>query len=761
VGVELNSGTTCAPGRKQTKVEFFQFGRNEAAMHRTRHLTAAAAAGVLVTAGLTAVATPSTAATETGAAPGRPGQQVAYYGANKGGFGTAHDVRSNVWFTLEPGGGTGEIYYPDLSTPAARALGFVVVDGAGHATRASSVRHDTRLLDGDSLTYRQTDTDPNGRWRLTTTYVAAAQRPALRVGVRLTSLTGNAYRLYLLYEPTLSNTPANDSGRTRGSTLVASDGTSASALEGEPAFTATSNGYRGTSDGWTDLHEHGRMVWQYSSATAGNVVQTARTSLTGQPDHQNLTLTLGFGADPATARDVADSAAAESFASAAYAYRFGWSKYLHELSPAPPSLATSTQRQEYAVSEMVLAASEDKLHRGAYIASPTMPWEWATIDPSGPYHLVWSRDLYEIATALIADGDRAGANRALTFLFDQQQKPDGSFPQNSDVTGTPVWTGLQLDEVADPIILAYQLHRFAASDWAHVKKAADFLLNFSEDGHSAPWSPMERWENQDGYSPATMASEIAGLVCAASIARANGDAASAQRYLTTADRWRSHVKDWTVTSTGPYSSQPYFLRLTKDGHPNQGTTYAIGDSGPSNADQRSVVDPSFLELVRLGVFGADDPDIRNSLTVVDRQLSYDTERGRFWHRASFDGYGETGTGAPWTFGNPDDSFLTHGRGWPLLNGERGEYDLAAGIPSAARTQLVTMSHTDNSGYLLPEQVWDNQPPGGDQPGTTPGTPTLSATPLAWTHAQFIRLAQDVAAGAVLEQPAVVTARYGS
>ena len=724
-------------------------------------LTAAAATGLLLAAGLTAVAPASTAAPATGAAPGRPGEQVPFFGSNKAGFGTAHDIRSNVWFTLEPGGGTGEIYYPDLSTPAARALDFVVVDGAGHARQVSSARHHVSLVDDDSLTYRETDTDPNGHWRLMTTYVAAVQRPAVRVAVRFTSLDGRAYRLYVLYEPTLSNTPADDAGHTRGSTLVASDSSAASALQSDPAFTATSNGYRGTSDGWTDLREHGRMRWQYTSARPGNLIQTAATELTGRAGRQSLTLTLGFGADASAAQDVADTAASQPFDDAAYLYSFGWSRYLHELNPAPRSLTTSAQRQEYAVSEMVLSASEDKRHRGAYVASPTMPWAWATLDPTGPYHLVWSRDLYEIATALIADGDSAGANRALSFLFDVQQKPDGSFPQNSDVSGVPVWTGLQLDEVADPIILAYQLHRFGAQDWAHVKKAADFLLNFRQDGHSAPWTPMERWENQDGYSPATMASEIAGLVCAATIARANGDPVSAQRYLDTADTWRAHVKGWTVTTNGPLSSQPYFLRLTKDGHPNKGTTYATGDGGPSNADQRSVVDPSFLELVRLGVFGADDPDIRSSLTVVDRQLSYDTERGRFWHRASFDGYGESGTGAPWNFGNPDDSFVTHGRGWPLLNGERGEYDLAGGASGAAKVQLATMSHADNSGYLLPEQVWDNQAPGGDQPGTIPGTPTLSATPLAWTHAQFIRLAQDVAAGTVVERPAAVTARYGS
>jgi glucoamylase len=387
-----------------------------------------------------------------------------------------------------------------------------------------------------------------------------------------------------------------------------------------------------------------------------------------------------------------------------------------------------------------------------------MPWAWGDQNPSGPYHLVWSRDLYEIATALIADGDRPGANRALSFLFDAQQKPDGSFPQNSDVTGTPVWTGLQLDEVADPIVLAYQLHRTDAADYAHVKKAADFLVNFTQDGNSAPWTPQERWENQSGYSPATIASEIAGLVCAASIARHNGDTTSAQLYRHTADTRQAHLKGWTATSTGPYSAKRYFLRLSKDGDPNAGTTYSIGDSGPSAADQRTVVDPSFLELVRLGVLPASDPTVANSLRVVDKKLSYKTSHGRYWHRASFDGYGETATGGPWILGSDPDTFVTHGRGWPLLNGERGEYDLAAGQPAAARTQLATIAAAANRGYLLPEQVWDNSPPGGTA-GFAPGTPTTSATPLAWTHAQFIRLAQDISAGRIIEQPRVVALRY--
>ena len=148
----------------------------------------------------------------------------------------------------------------------------------------------------------------------------------------------------------------------------------------------------------------------------------------------------------------------------------------------------------------------------------------------------------------------------------------------------------------------------------------------------------------------------------------------------------------------------------------------------------------------------------NSLGVLDRQLGVPTSRGLFWHRASFDGYGEKANGDPWDFGLPDDSLITRGRAWPLLNGERGEYQLAAGDRSAARDQIRTMAGTAGPGLMLPEQVWDLQPPAG-QPGFTPGRPTASATPLAWTHAQFLRFARDVDAGYVVEQPKAVSQRY--
>jgi glucoamylase len=703
--------------------------------------------------GLTVAVVPAVAAAGP---PGGPGAPATWAPADKHGFGTSRTVASPVWYTLGQGGLT-EVFYPDLGTPAVRDLQFVVTDGRSFTERESdSTTQRTALADPGSLTYRQVNTERAGRWRITKTYVTDPARATVLVDVSFESLTGRPYQVYALYDPSLSNDGMDDTGRSAGGALLANDATGASGLVAAPAFTATSTGYLGASDGWTDLRADHRMDWRYAAAPAGNVVQTGRTALDGTPGRRHLTLSLGFGRDTAAAVATARASLAAGFGRVAARYADGWHGYLRGLATPPRSLRTDAERSTYRVSVLSLAAHEDKTYRGAFVASPSMPWAWGTglEQPSGAYHLVWSRDLYEIATGLLAAGDRAGAQRALDYLFGRQQKPDGSFPQNSLVDGTPHWEGLQLDEVADPIVLAWQLGRRDAATWSHVKRAADFLLGWrDEDGHTAPYTPQERWENQVGYSPATIAAEIAGLVCAADLARANGDPASARRYLATADDWHARVKALTVTSTGPYSDRPYFLRLTKDGHPDLGTTYDVGDSGPADVDQRRVVDPSFLELVRLGVLPADDPAVVNTLGVVDRQLAADTPAGRFWHRYNFDGYGEQRDGGQWDIGFPAGSQATVGRVWPIFAGERGEYELAAGRRADAR--LAAMAAAGNDGGLISEQVWDLAAP----PGSRPGTGTLSATPLAWSQAQFIRLARSIDAGHPVEQPRVVARRY--
>jgi glucoamylase len=712
------------------------------------------------------------------------GSRANWLPANKTGFGTSYSTASNVWFTLQDGR-LSEVYYPRLDTPSVRNLDFVVTDGQSFAVRVQDASTSLTGLANpdyqrrkalhawfkteevaDSLTYQIVNTDTAKRWRLTTTFVTDPSRPTLLIDVEFVSLDGRPYQLYAIYQPQLNNplieAPLKESGVTKGSALLASDEQMqvASALVAFPALTETSNGYLGTSDGWTELSQHYQLTAHGSSAPNGTVVQTGRLPVTGLRGSQHLTLALGFGSTEAAAIVAANASLGTGFDQISEEYVKGWDGYLNSLLEPPSSLFTHDQRQLYAVSAMVLAASEDKTCRGAFIASPTMPWAFGTglLNPSGVYHAVWSRDLYEIVTALIVDGDLGGARRGLDYLLNVQQKPDGSFPQNSKVDGMPVFPNLQLDEVADPIILAYQLGRKDPITWSqHIKPAADFLVNFvSSDRHHAPYTPQERWEEQCGYSPSSIASEIAGLVCAADIAQANGDVASTQLYLRTADCWQSQVEKWTVTQNGPYGRLPYYLRLTKDGNPSAGTAYDLGNGGP-RIDQRAVADAGFLELVRLGIKPAYDLVIINSLRVIDAQADPTTPHGLFWHRYTHDGYGEMSTGAPWAL-TQSATCMTHGRLWPILTGERGEYDLAAHNAFGAEAHLIALSCSANAGDLLPEQVWDDQPPAG-VPMLARGFGTSSATPLAWTHAQFIRLAFDIAAGRLLEQPSIVADRY--
>jgi glucoamylase len=411
----------------------------------------------------------------------------------------------------------------------------------------------------------------------------------------------------------------------------------------------------------------------------------------------------------------------------------------------------------YRQSLLVLAASEDKQNPGAVIAAPNMPWVWGTLtleqsEHSGPYHLVWPRDLYHAATGMWAAGDRAAARRMLDYLW-RVQKPDGSWWQNTTVDGTPHWTNLQLDEVALPITLAWWIHRRGASDWEHIRRAADFLVA------NGPRTGQERWENQDGWSPNTIATEIAGLTCAADVARRNGDTTRAQLYQSTADDWQQNVESWTATDNGPYSPRPYYLRITKDANPNAGTTYGLGDNFPRPVDQRKIVDNSFLALVLFGAKRWDDHTVLNSLQIGDHTsaepLLVRTPSGPMWHRFTYDGYGEQRNGGDWDiFATPARQTL--GRLWPLLSGERGEYELLA--HGSATRFLETIARTANDGLMLPEQVWDGRPPTGT-PGHQFGEGTRSATPLAWTHAQFVRLAWSIAAGRPIERPRIVACRY--
>ncbi len=721
-------------------------------------------AALVATAPLALSAAPSGAAPvprAAAAAAGTTGDKTVWDEADKTAFGTSRSRVSNVWFTMQQGH-LSEMFYPDLSTPSVRALELVVTDGATFTDRVSlDTDHAPSRPDPRSLRFTEVDTATSGKYRIEQTVVTDPDRDAVRVKVRLKSLDGEPYKLYAVLDPALDNGGNDDTSITRGRALVATDDHTATVLTSAPSFGPASNGLLGVDDGWTDLADDHVLDNHSDFAGPGNVVQTGLVrNVDGTAGHRSAVLTLGFGGTIRRALLTNDASADDAFGATAASYDNGWHRYLGGLRDVPAS--ASGVRAEYLASALALAAAEDKLNPGAFVASPSAPWVWGDeVDglssPSGAYHLVWSRDAYEFGTALWAMGDKAAARRIVDWLFLHQQKADGSFPQNSDVSGEPVWSELQLDEVALPIALANLTGEDSPRIYRHVKKAATFLADFEdEDAHlAAPYSPQERWENQSGYSPNSIAAQIDGMLSAAAIARAHGDRASARTWRGLADDWQAKVKDWTVTTNGPLSDDPYFLRLTKDGDPNAGTTYGIGDGGPSDADQREVVDQSFLDLVRYGIIAPDDPAVVNTLAVIDDELKVMTPNGPFWHRFSFDGYGETATGEQWDITEPD-THTTHGRGWPLLTGERGEYAVTAGLP--AQDYLATMAAAAGPSGLLAEQVWDGEPPTGD-PCCPSGEGTRSATPLTWSHAGLVRLAWTIQRGHPVDQQAVVADRY--
>ena len=462
-------------------------------------------------------------------------------------------------------------------------------------------------------------------------------------------------------------------------------------------------GFAGTaSDGLTELDSAGTLTSAAPDADNGNVVQTVKLGLPAAGRRAARTVALGFGTTSDAAVSAAQAASAAPFAATWPPTRpAGGPTTRICCRPAAAAGAhgirpTAAQASAYWLSANVLKASEDKTFPGATAASLASPWGQAVpagqpasdgLAPYfGSYREVFPRDTYEAFTGFLTDGDLATARQIVRFLFDDMQRPDGSFPRNGLLNGqaAPDTGGLQLDETADPILMAWQAG--LAGDTAlytqHIRPAADFLVA------NGPADGVERWEEQTGFSPSTMADEVAGLVAAAAIARVQGDTASQRLFLATADNFRRLILATTVTSNGPLSAQPYFIRVDKTGNPNQAFSYSLGNGDPTSQDQRSVVDQGFLELVRLGELPASDPLVANSLKVTGATIGASTPSGTGILRYNGDGYGDCEVavfqdcqvnGQPWATTDQGT-----GHPWPVLSGENAEYQILAGDTGGGR-----------------------------------------------------------------------------
>ncbi|MFQ5329279.1 MAG: glucan 1,4-alpha-glucosidase [Thermodesulfobacteriota bacterium] len=669
---------------------------------------------------------------------GKPGLPSNWSTARKQGMGTACGERSKVWFTIANGIIT-EVYYPTIDTANTKDIQFLVTDGVSFFEEE---RRDTtsriEYIDENALAYRVTTTSKSGRYRIIKSIVTDSSGQALIINTTFEPLKENSriLRLFLLFAPHIKNRGSGNNGkvwRVDGrSYLLAWREDIWTALTATLPLKRASVGYVGYSDGWQDISKHYGMTHDFDCAEEGNIALSAEIDISGK---KSFTLVLSFGSGEGEVILEGEKSLKRGYRTIEKRYIDGWKRYHSRLEDLRGESFDSGRL--YRVSAMILKAHEDKTHRGAVIASPSIPWgEAAGDDASGGYHLVWPRDLCKITSGFLAMGDLKTPGRIIDYLRCTQEA-DGHWPQNFWLDGKPYWDGIQLDEVAFPILLAWRLKdrgRLRQDLYPMVKRAATFLLQ------EGPITEQERWEENAGFSPSTLAVEIAALVCAAHWAREKGEERESKYLFEIADYWAARVEEWTFTDCGcifPDHPEHYQRiaafapeELDAGGQvcqlflPIKNLPEKERDSSRSCA----VVDGGFLELVRYGVRGHDDSHVLKTIPVVDRLLRVETPNGPAFHRYNNDGYGEKEDGSPF-----DGTGV--GRAWPLLTGERGMYEIAAG--GDGESYIKAMESFANEGGMLPEQVWDTD----DIPdrGLFKGRGTGSATPLVWAHSEYIKL----------------------
>jgi glucoamylase len=691
---------------------------------------------------------------------GHPGMSPRWTHSEKEGVGTAYNTASRVWFTLSHGI-LNEVYFPTVDSPQIRDLEYLITDGKSffhEEKRDLSV--EIQYLDEHALGFRVISSDPTRRYRLVKEIISDPHLPCALLHTRLEGEEEflKELHLYILIAPHLEvggwgNTAVKVRVAGRD-LLVAFKNQVHLALGATVPFLRTSCGFVGASDGWTDLSEHLRMDWEFDHARDGNVAMIGELDTSGTRSF-TLGLAFGFGCHGATTTLL--QALGVPYRVHRDRFREQWHRICGDILPLGKS--STDDGRLYRTSYSLLLAHEDKTYPGALIASLSIPWGevHGDRDGLGGYHLVWTRDLCNSAAGLLAAGNTGIPLRALIYLA-ASQRPDGGFYQNFWIDGSPYWNGIQLDEVSFPIILAWRLLELGSLDdfdpYPMVLSAARYLIL------RGPATPQERWEENSGYSPSTLAANISALVCASEFARHRKDHLTSRFLQEYADFLESKIETWTVTTQGGLVTgiPRHFIRIhpvdPQDPHPSEDPNNGIlqlrnrPPGAPWEIPAKEIVDAGFLELVRYGIRAAGDPLVEDSLRVVDAALKVETPVGPCWRRYNHDGYGQRPDGGPYMGWGK-------GRAWPLLTGERAHYELAAG--REVKRYIGAMEGFASRGGMLPEQVWDE--PDLPERGMYLGRPAGAAMPLMWAHAEYIRLLRSVRDGTVFDRIAPVEERY--
>ncbi|MBQ4835552.1 glycoside hydrolase family 15 protein [Pseudoalteromonas luteoviolacea] len=750
-------------------------------------------------------------------APGAPGDKPFWTYSDKTGIGTSYEAYKNgqyandaqtgevskVWFSIAKGMIT-ETMFGLIHQAQIRDMQFIVTGKDFTVTERDALDVSIDYLYKDaqgrplSLAYKVVSKDRQGRFTLEKHIFTDPDGQTLFVRAKVDTQLGGV-KAFVNVNPYVNNNGLNDSAKVTDKGLVAWEGDNFLTLQSSAGFGQASVGFTGSSDNLNALKKNHTLTRTYQSTgeIKGNVNWLAE--LGEVKGSATFDLALSFGKSQADSFAQGATALGKGYDKVLAHYNgqgnlIGWEDYLANLKPMQ-RLAnyTTDSGQLLHVSALVLKAQEDKTHAGALIASLSNPWGDTVAAEQGHtgYKAVWVRDFYQVAMAFMAMGDPDTALTAFEYLEKVQvmdgtpgnQGDTGWFLQKTHVDGELEWVGVQLDQTAMPIMLAWKLWQAGVlSDeklvyWYErmLKPAAEFLVDgglakilWNDTQITPPATQQERWEEQNGYSPSTTAAIIAGLVTASDIAKLAGDKAGQQRYLDTAKQYNDTVEKLMFTTEGNLQGKDadgeYFFRIARDENPNSSTK--LGDNnGRVGLDKRLIIDGGFLELVRYGVRDADAPSVINTLPEYEDETLPENLRVKYsftfpgdpntypgYRRYGNDGYGEDEVkGTNYAEGGQNTSGQ-RGRVWPFFTGEKGHYEIAAAVAAKGldkaevqrikHTYVRGMEHFANEGLMLPEQVWDGV--GVNPFGYQLGEGTNSATPLAWTHAEYVKLVRSLA-----------------
>ena len=691
-------------------------------------------------------------------AHGRPGDKPTWSSGAKTLVGTAASARSRIWYTIG-NGVLNEIYFPDVDQANTRSVRFLVSDGKTFFSNEEwDAEHIVTWLAPGIPGCHIESRCKAGRYKLEKEIVTDPVRDTLVMRVKFTTPQPEPdLKLYLFVEPQMGDRGANNNawvGQYKSITmLLAQRNGTCLAVVTQPPIVQASCGYVGTSDGCTLLAKF-KPLPDANSADKGNIALTAE--IDWKAADGSFTVALACGSDPAEAAQQARAGILGDFDKTRHLFLQHWQERQAEYTEIED--LSGQQLNMYRVSTAVLETHQSKRFPGAFVASLSLPWGFDRTDKDiGGYHVLWPRDMVETAMGKLASGDARSARSAL-FYLSCTQGGNGGWSQNMWLDGTMHLGAIQMDGMALPILLADKIKQENALDGydpaSMVHGAASFLLKHG------PVSQQGRWEATAGYSVYTLATEIAALLAAADFEEGANESAKAAFLRDTADAWYDAIDELTYVAGTPLAKQHgvsgYYMRVTPPKiieRKEVGTLLIKMPNLPFGFKHQMathIVSPDALALVRFGLRSADDPRIVDTVKIIDATLKRETKTGPVWVRSTRDGYGEPADGSPF-------KKTGIGRGWPLLAGERGHYEIAAGNRDYALELLRTMARQTSQAGMIPEQVWDAD----DIPGRFlfNGHPAGSGMPLVWAHSEYIKLLRSLHAGAIWDLPTQTVERY--